>query len=235
MKTAALKHSIKTNVIFSAIYQLFKFVVPFITAPYISRVLGVELVGFYSYTTSITFYFAALASLGFDTYGNWQVSKVRDDPKRVSDVFWEVELAQVIVSFASISIYLPLVLTNTLGSGTYRNLCLIMGITIIAEMLDTSFLMAGEEEYVSLAIRGMLVKITSTVLIFALIKSRDINALLLYAGILAGSQLLSSILVLMPSTKYIKKINSKNLKMSHSLRGSGVSLFIFWFPLLTYS
>ena len=40
------------NFIYNVIYQVFIFIIPFVTTPYISRVLGVENVGIYSYTYS---------------------------------------------------------------------------------------------------------------------------------------------------------------------------------------
>ena len=49
--------SIKKNLIYSTIYQILILVLPLITAPYISRVVGVEGNGIYAYTSSIVQYF----------------------------------------------------------------------------------------------------------------------------------------------------------------------------------
>ena len=45
------------NFIYNVIYQIFVFLIPLITTPYISRVLGVDNIGIYSYTYSIVYYF----------------------------------------------------------------------------------------------------------------------------------------------------------------------------------
>ena len=55
--------SIKKNVIINTIYQLLIIIVPFITVPYVSRVLGPEGVGVYSYTRSIVSYFIMFSAL----------------------------------------------------------------------------------------------------------------------------------------------------------------------------
>ena len=47
------KVSAKTNYIFNVLYQIFTVIVPLITTPYISRVLGAEGIGRYSYTYTI--------------------------------------------------------------------------------------------------------------------------------------------------------------------------------------
>lgn len=52
--------SIKKNIIYNIGYQVLSFIVPTITAPYISRVLGAGGMGLYSYTFSIAHYFVLL-------------------------------------------------------------------------------------------------------------------------------------------------------------------------------
>ena len=65
-----MKKNIKLNYIFNAGYKLFTIIVPLITAPYVSRVLGAEGVGTYSYTFSIVSYFTMVATLGGNAFGN---------------------------------------------------------------------------------------------------------------------------------------------------------------------
>ena len=60
--------SIKKNMLFSTLYQILIIIVPFITIPYISRILGTSGIGIYSYTNSIQIYFSMFATLGTSTY-----------------------------------------------------------------------------------------------------------------------------------------------------------------------
>ena len=62
------KTSIKKNVLFSSIYQILIIIIPFITAPYLSRILGAHGIGTYSFTSSIQMYFSLFAMLGTSTY-----------------------------------------------------------------------------------------------------------------------------------------------------------------------
>ena len=55
--------SVKKNYIYNLIYQLFAFIVPVITTPYISRVLSADGVGAVSYTTSVVTYFVLFGNL----------------------------------------------------------------------------------------------------------------------------------------------------------------------------
>ena len=61
--------SVKKNYFYNLIYQLLTLILPLITTPYISRVLGAEKIGIYSYTTSVVTYFILFGSLGVSMYG----------------------------------------------------------------------------------------------------------------------------------------------------------------------
>ena len=67
-------------------------ITPFITTPYISRVLGADGTGIQSYTNSVVQYFAILAALGTASYGQREIARHRDDLKMRSRLFWEIEM-----------------------------------------------------------------------------------------------------------------------------------------------
>ena len=64
---------------YSMAYQVLIMVLPLITAPYLSRVVGAEGTGIYSYTYSIAQYFVYFAMLGISNYGNRSIAKVREN------------------------------------------------------------------------------------------------------------------------------------------------------------
>ena len=82
-----MKKSISKNYIYNLSYQLLTLVTPFITTPYISRVLGPDGVGTYSYTTSIVAYFILLASLGIANYAQRQIAYHQDEVQAQSRIF----------------------------------------------------------------------------------------------------------------------------------------------------
>lgn len=55
--------SIKKNYLYNLVYQVLILILPIVTTPYISRVLGAENVGIYSFTISIVTYFTLFGSL----------------------------------------------------------------------------------------------------------------------------------------------------------------------------
>ena len=63
------KKSIAKNYIYNMVYQVLILVLPLVTTPYLSRVLGAEGIGIYGYTYSIVTYFLLFGSLGVAMYG----------------------------------------------------------------------------------------------------------------------------------------------------------------------
>ena len=69
---------------------------PLITTPYLSRVLGAEAIGIYSYTLSIATYFILFGTLGISLYGQREIAYVQEDDKKRSITFWEILFLKII-------------------------------------------------------------------------------------------------------------------------------------------
>ena len=95
----------KKNFIYNIIYQILILIIPLITAPYLSRVVGAVGVGTYSYTYSIVYYFMLLTLLGVNNYGNRSIAKVRDDKEQLSKTFWSIYTFQLIMGIIMLITY----------------------------------------------------------------------------------------------------------------------------------
>ena len=84
--------TLKKNLILSTAYEILNIITPFITAPYIARVLGADGIGIYSYTNSIQLYFAMFAALGIMSYGKREIARNRDNMLEKSRLFIELEI-----------------------------------------------------------------------------------------------------------------------------------------------
>ena len=85
-----MKKSVTKNYIYNLAYQVLIIILPVITTPYISRVLGVENIGIYSYTLSISAFFILFGSLGIALYGKREIAYLQKDKKGYSKAFWEI-------------------------------------------------------------------------------------------------------------------------------------------------
>ena len=79
-------------------YQILAIILPLITAPYLARRLGADLLGIYSKSHAWANYFYLFTILGVNNYGNRAIARVRDDRHKTSEVFWEVYAFQAMTS-----------------------------------------------------------------------------------------------------------------------------------------
>ena len=68
------KNKIKKNFIYNLAYQILVVLLPLITTPYVSRVLGSEGVGIFGFTNSVNSYFVLFAVLGTTLYGTREIA-----------------------------------------------------------------------------------------------------------------------------------------------------------------
>ena len=112
--------SIKKNYIFNAGYQMLALIVPLITTPYISRVLGATGIGIHSYSFSIVSYFTLFSALGTATYATRMLGIHRDDIEQRSKKFGEILILRTLLTTISIVVYLLYVFLGAAPLSTGR-------------------------------------------------------------------------------------------------------------------
>lgn len=100
------KKSVRINFIYNTIFQILIYSIPLITTPYVSRVLGAEHIGQYSYAMSIVSYFTLFATLGSTMYGQRIVAYNRNDKWKLSTVFWDTFAFRIITTMISSVLYI---------------------------------------------------------------------------------------------------------------------------------
>lgn len=200
--------NLRKNFIYNIIYQLLVLFLPFVTVPYISRVIGATGVGIYSYNYSIVYYFMLISLLGINNYGNRSIAKVRNDKEQLSKTFLSIYMLQFIMSLIMILAYLVYIL---LINEDYKNIATIQVMFIFSSMFDINWFFFGLEQFKLTVTRNTLIKILSLILIFVFVKDSD--DLHVYTLIMSGSMLVSKLLLWPFVIKYIdvKKIRFKDV------------------------
>ena len=157
----------KKNNIYNVAYQVLNLLAPLVTTPYISRVLGVEGVGEYSYTSSVVTYFITLAILGSTPYAQREVSYLREDKEKYSILFWEIVVFRGITVLISCLLFSIVII---LSEPEIRIIYMIQGLNIVAVAFDISWFFQGLEEFKKIVIRNVFIKILNILLIFILVK-----------------------------------------------------------------
>ena len=181
--------SIKKNYIFNIINQLVNVLSPLITAPYISRVLGVEKVGINSYTSANLTYFTLVGMLGISGYGQQRIAMCRDNRRETSQSFWELQTLHVLIMIPVFIAYIFLIIYSPKYSMYYA----VNIISLIACLFDINWLYYGFEKYQFISIRNYIIKIISVCLILLLINSQ--SDIFLYIGLTDATALAANLIL----------------------------------------
>ncbi|WP_300080600.1 flippase [uncultured Thomasclavelia sp.] len=196
------------NYLYNASYQLLLIILPIITTPYVSRVLGADGVGTYSYTNSITQYFILFGCIGLNLYGQREIAYYQNDVRKRNRTFFElVFLRAITISISLIIFYLTMVQFSK-----YSSIFLIQTLDIIASIFDISWFFQGIEDFKRTVLRNFLVRLLCVTLIFIFVKSPA--DLPLYVLCYSGTLFLGNISLWLYMPKYVNKndINGLNIK-----------------------
>jgi len=179
--------SIKRNYIYNLLYEVVLIITPFITTPYVSRVLGADGVGVYSFTYSIVTYFILVAGLGTTRFGQREVSYNQGNIEARSIAFWETEVIRIITTLLMLCCYLVFVFFQNENRIVYY----ILAINLLNVALDITWFFQGIEEFGKLVGRNILFRILTVISILLFV--RDADDVPVYTLCLSGFTLLGSL------------------------------------------
>lgn len=163
------KNSIAVNAVFNIIYRVLNVVFPLISTTYVAHVLLPEGVGQVAYAQNIVSYFTMLASLGIPTYGIREIAKCRENQEQCNRTFSELLLINAIATCICIVGYLALIFTQI---KTNRFLYLACGLLLLFNFINIDWFYQGKEEYVYVAIRSSLIKISALVFLLLFVRNQ---------------------------------------------------------------
>ena len=201
------KKSITRNYIYNMIYQVLILILPLITTPYLSRVLGAEGIGIYSYTYSIVTYFILFGSLGVAMYGQREIAYAQENIESRKKVFIEI----IIFRFITIAIATIFYYFFFIRGAEYQMYYQILLLELIAAAFDISWFFQGMEEFKRTVTRNVLVRICSVSLVFILVKTKE--DLAKFTLIYSLADLIGNLSLWLYLPKYIKGVKVKNINV----------------------
>lgn len=218
--------NVKKNFIYQVLYQILLIILPLITSPYISRVLGPDGIGIYSYTYSITSVFVIFAKLGIDVYGNRLIASVRNNKERLNQEYSNLYFLHIIVTLLVgivYAIYCFEVANN------YIDIFFIQGLLILAELFDINWLFFGLEEFRLTVIRSTFVRTVCTILIFVFVnKKGEVDV---YTALLATSAVATQVIMHLFKKGRVKFVRPDFAALKIHLKG----MIVFFVPAVAVS
>lgn len=182
--------NVKKNFIYNLAYQVLTLILPLVTAPYISRTLGSEAVGRFSYTYSVAMYFSMFIMLGLNNYGNRTIAAIRNDKKKVSQTFLEIYAMQF---FLAIIISLCYVFYVIFLLEDDKKLALLQLLYIFGSTFDINWFFFGLEKFKLTVTRNVIIKLLTVIGTLVFVNSpNDIYA---YTIVMGGGNLISQVVL----------------------------------------
>ncbi len=152
-----------------AIMQVLNYILPFVTLPYLARVLGMEGYGIYIFSQAFILYFIIIVDFGFELSATREVSLNRNNPKKLSEIISAVLGVKVIL--ATLSLILLLTLLSIIPQlREYWMFHLLSFGMVIGNMFFSLFFYQGIERMKFITIFNASAKVFFTVAIFIFVK-----------------------------------------------------------------
>lgn len=215
---------LKKNFIYQVTYQIFIIIVPLITAPYISRILGSENIGIQSYIYTIINYFVIFIMLGLNTYGNRSIALIKKEGQEsINNRFSEIFYTHILLSIPVVILSMvPFFFMNQ----AYKLIYIVNAFYILGAIFDINWFFFGMEEIKSIVIKNVIVKIISVIIIFTFVKTT--NDLWIYSLSLSLSTFIGTIILFWNLRGKVKFVKVKLI----SLKKHILPLLILFVPLI---
>lgn len=193
-------HSVKYNLIMNIILKLSTIIFPFITFPYISRVLGAEYNGKIAFASSVVYYFTFIASLGIPTYGVKVCAQCRDNKLKLTKTVKELLIISSITTIFSYLLFI-LALIFVPKFQEEKTLMIINAMGIILSVYGVEWFYQAIEQYDYITYRNIAFKVISIALMFLFVHETEDYLLYASISVLSGSG--ANILNLIRLNKYV--------------------------------
>lgn len=189
--------SVKKNFFYQMIYEILIIILPFITSPYIARVIGAEGLGIYSYSYSIAYYFVLFSMLGLKNYGNRVIAQNRDNKETLNKTFSNIFAIHAVIVMICLVVYMIYVY-NKRQEQIYA---LIQTAYVMSSLFDISWFYFGIEKFKLTVTRSTIIKILNVICVFVFVKTSD--DLWKYCLIMSVGILVSQLTLWIPLKKYV--------------------------------
>lgn len=162
---------IKRNLIYNSLLSVSQILFPLIIFPYTFKILQPDGIGLVNFADSLTQYLISFAAIGIPIYGVIETAKIRGDRQRLSKLFSELFLIQLLLSLVICLIYGVLIFTIP-KLGQHKQLYFIGCGVLLSNAFTVEWFFQGIEKFSYITMRTVAIRILFIILIFVLVKKK---------------------------------------------------------------
>lgn len=205
---------ITTNFIYNVALTLSTYLINLVLFPYVSRVLGVDMVGKVGFVNDTVSYFSLFAVMGVATVGIREVAACGDDREKRSRVFSNLMAFVCILTAVVTLVYLgSLFVVNRFQAD--RNLFVIGTGTLLFTSLLIEWFYQGMENFRYITVRSVLVKLVYAATVFLTVRRPE--DYLLYFALTVGAVVVNALINIGYSRRFAT-LSFRNLDLKAYLK-----------------
>lgn len=194
----ALKNKNIENGIWLYALQFFNSVIPLLTLPYVTRILGKDMYGLFSISINIIGYLQVVTEYGFGMSATRKVIYVKHDKNDLNSLFTSVLISRFVLlipCFLFSVVYMIVYRESILFCKSYAYLA----IGLVGYCLQMNWLFQGMQEMKYISIISIISRLASLAVVFAFVKG--VNDLPLYSVATSVTPILNGIIGVIISKK----------------------------------
>jgi O-antigen/teichoic acid export membrane protein len=158
-----MSKSISKNAVFKAVLNVSNIILPLIVMPRVLSAIEDTLNGYLTMGETLTAVFMIFATFGVSQYGLREVSRVRDDKRKLGQTITSLFLISTTTTAITSILYI-LFLIMFESKYAYFYTCIVMGLNIVFNLFNVEWINEALENYDFIAIKTMIVKIIYNIL-----------------------------------------------------------------------
>lgn len=172
VKSTLIKESILSNIFYLFLIQLISYALPFLTLPYVTRVVGAEMFGIIAFSSAFILYFNFIVDFGFNYTAVREIAKNKNDITKVSKIFCNIMTARLFLLI--IAFVLIFLLTNIFDIfNEHKSIIYFSSLSIVGIYFLPEWFFQGIEKMKYIAIFSFLSKLIFTILVFLFINQKE--------------------------------------------------------------
>ncbi len=162
--------STRKNTLYNMAYRLFSMLLPLVTAPYLSRVVGADGVGLYGYAWAISYVFVLIGLLGLENYGPRAIAQVRDEQPALNRTFSAIWMMQLLVAGVTLIVWCLYV---AFVAAEEQSIAFHLTLMSVSCLINVDWCLMGLDQFRPIALRNTAVKLLAAAAVFVFVRSPE--------------------------------------------------------------
>jgi PST family polysaccharide transporter len=212
------------NAFYLSVIQVFNYVFPMLTLPYLVKVLGAERFGIIAFSQVVVSQLAVFCDYGFNMSATREISLNKQNVTEVSRIFSAVIYLKILIGILTIIIMSVVIMTMPMF-GEFKAVYFISLLYLIGQILFPTWLFQGLEQMRLITLINSIFKIAGAIATFIFVRSRlDINIAAWIYGV--SSLLAGAVALVLAIWKYRLKFIKSEILYLKKLLVDGFDVFI---------